>query len=56
LPADFASWETVPTPVGAPPKSEARPDAGWLPDPESVMRLDVGNEPIEFRSKRLRVV
>jgi radical SAM superfamily enzyme YgiQ (UPF0313 family) len=56
LPADFASWDAVPTPVGAPPKAEARPDTGWLPDPESVMRLDVGNEPIEFRSKRLRVV
>ncbi|HEY3496586.1 MAG TPA: radical SAM protein [Polyangiaceae bacterium] len=55
LPADFASWENTPEPVGAPPPV-ARPDVGWLPDPESVMRLDVGNEPIEFRNRRLKVV
>jgi radical SAM superfamily enzyme YgiQ (UPF0313 family) len=55
LPPDFASWESSPEPVGEPPHA-ARPDVGWLPDPESVMRLDVGNEPIEFRNKRLKVV
>jgi anaerobic magnesium-protoporphyrin IX monomethyl ester cyclase len=56
LPDDYASWESVPAPIGEPPTTTGRPDVGWLPDPESVMRLDVGNEPIEFRNKRLKVV
>ncbi len=53
---DFADWNATPEPLGAPASSVAQDDAGWLPDPESVMRLDVGNEPIEFRHKRLRVL
>jgi hypothetical protein len=28
----------------------------FLPDPESVQRLDVGGESIEFRNRRLPVV
>jgi hypothetical protein len=55
LPADYASWESTPVPVGTPPQAE-RQEVGWLPDPESVMRLDVGNEPIEFRNRRLKVL
>ncbi|HEX6273677.1 MAG TPA: radical SAM protein [Polyangiaceae bacterium] len=55
LPDDFADWNNVPSPVGdAPPAPlEATP---FLPDPESVQRLDVGNESIEFRNRRLPVV
>jgi radical SAM superfamily enzyme YgiQ (UPF0313 family) len=53
---DFADWNATPEPLARPLPSAAQDDAGWLPDPESVMRLDVGGEPIEFRHKRLRVV
>lgn len=53
---DFASWDAAPDPIGTAPRSAEQDNAGWLPDPESVMRLDVGNEPIEFRHKRLRVL
>ncbi|HEV8549836.1 MAG TPA: radical SAM protein, partial [Polyangiaceae bacterium] len=53
---DFASWDQTPEALGAPPRAAAQENSGWLPDPESVMRLDVGNEPIEFRQKRLRVL
>jgi len=53
---DFANWDAAPEPVGAAPRTAEQDNAGWLPDPESVMRLDVGREPIEFRHKRLRVL
>jgi radical SAM superfamily enzyme YgiQ (UPF0313 family) len=53
---DFASWDATPEAVGEPPRHAEQENSGWVPDPESVMRLDVGNEPIEFRQKRLRVV
>jgi radical SAM superfamily enzyme YgiQ (UPF0313 family) len=53
---DYADWDATPEPLGAPPNSLAAEDSGFLPDPESVMRLDVGREPIEFRHKRLRVL
>jgi anaerobic magnesium-protoporphyrin IX monomethyl ester cyclase len=53
---DFASWEEAPEPLGARPRSSEQQDFGWLPDPESVMRLDVGGESVAFRHKRLRVV
>jgi radical SAM superfamily enzyme YgiQ (UPF0313 family) len=53
---DFADWNATLEAVGDVPRTAAQDNAGWLPDPESVMRLDVGNEPIEFRQKRLRVI
>jgi tetratricopeptide (TPR) repeat protein len=52
---DFADWSVTLEPVGAPPRT-SHDASEFLPDPESVMRLDVGNEPIEFRQKRLRVL
>jgi len=56
LPEDFASWENTPEPVGEAPRGQAHAEYGFLPDPEAVMRLDVGNEAIEFRSKHLKVL
>jgi radical SAM superfamily enzyme YgiQ (UPF0313 family) len=53
---DFASWEATPEPLAAPPRTVVQDASGWLPDPEAVMRLDVGNESVEFRHKRLRVI
>jgi radical SAM superfamily enzyme YgiQ (UPF0313 family) len=52
---DFADWDNVPSAVGDAP---ARPsdETPFLPDPESVQRLDVGGESIEFRNRRLPVV
>lgn len=56
LPADFADWSTTPQPIGEAPRARADGPVETLPDIDSVMRLDVGGEPIEFRSKRLKVV
>jgi tetratricopeptide (TPR) repeat protein len=56
LPEDFASWDTTPSPVGEAPRGQEHADLAFLPDPESVMRLDVGNESIEFRSRHLKVL
>ena len=53
---DFGNWDATPEPLAAAPRQAEQENEGWLPDPESVMRLDVGNEPIEFRQKRLRVL
>jgi radical SAM superfamily enzyme YgiQ (UPF0313 family) len=52
---DFADWEKTPSPVGDAPLAPSD-ETPFLPDPESVHRLDVGNESIEFRNRRLRVV
>ncbi|HEX6765551.1 MAG TPA: hypothetical protein VF103_08745, partial [Polyangiaceae bacterium] len=52
---DFKDWDVVPEPVGKAP-SPPSDETLFLPDPESVQRLDVGNESIEFRNRRLRVV
>ncbi|HEX6764660.1 MAG TPA: hypothetical protein VF103_04265, partial [Polyangiaceae bacterium] len=52
---DFADWDAVPSPVGDAPLAP-RDETPFLPDPDSVVRLDVGGEPIEFRNKRLQVV
>lgn len=56
LPEDFADWDATPKPLAAPQHYTKTEEPGFLPDPEAVMRLDVGNEPIEFRQKRLRVL
>jgi hypothetical protein len=56
LPDDFASWDDAPSPVGEPPRAQEQADLGFLPDPEAVMRLDVGGESIDFRSKHLKVL
>jgi hypothetical protein len=56
LPDDYASWESTPSPVGEVPHPQEQAELQFLPDPESVMRLDVGNESIEFRSRHLKVL
>jgi radical SAM superfamily enzyme YgiQ (UPF0313 family) len=52
---DFADWNNVPSAVGDAPLASPS-ETPFLPDPESVVRLDVGGETIEFRNKRLQVV
>ncbi len=56
LPDDFADWAATPEPVGTPPRAREHAPLDFFPDPESVMRLDVGNEPIDFRGKKLKVL
>jgi anaerobic magnesium-protoporphyrin IX monomethyl ester cyclase len=56
LPDDFASWDATPSPVGEPPRGQEAAELAFLPDPDAVMRLDVGGESIDFRSKHLKVL
>jgi anaerobic magnesium-protoporphyrin IX monomethyl ester cyclase len=56
LPDDFADWDNAPSAVGGAAPPVVHDESLFLPDPESVQRLDVGNESIEFRNRRLPVV